>query len=144
MAKGAGGAGRGLRGACARARSRAPELGVLVGSGDLSQRIRESLIAKKAASAETRVDYLGFANFMARARRRLEDARRPCHAPARAQAHLMDWGMKLILAGTLTPAQFLGYQFQILKARAAAAPRAMSPVVALRGRRRARGNAHGI
>ena len=115
-----------------------------MGSGDLSQRIRESLIAKKAASAETRVDYLGFANFMARARRRWEDARRPCHAPARAQAHLMDWGMKLILAGTLTPAQFLGYQFQILKARAAAAPRALSPVVAVRGRRRARGNPHGI
>ena len=43
----------------------------------------------------------------------------------------MDWGMKLILAGTLTPAQFLGYQFQILKARAAAAPRALSPVVAV-------------
>ena len=121
-----GGAGRGRRGACARARSRAPDLGVLVGSGDLSQRIRESLIAKKAASAETRVDYLGFANFMARARRRWEGARRPCHSPARAQAHLMDWGMKLILAGTLTPAQFLGYQFQILKVRAAAAPRALS------------------
>ena len=66
-----------LRGACACARSRAPELGVLVGSGDLSQRIRESLVAKKAASAENRVDYLGFANFMARAPSSKRRARRP-------------------------------------------------------------------
>ena len=56
----------------------------------------------------------------------------------------MDWGMKLILAGTLTPAQYLGYQFQILKVGAAASPRGgAARVIAAQGRGRARGYAHG-
>ncbi|CAK0850000.1 unnamed protein product [Prorocentrum cordatum] len=49
------------------------------------------------------------------------------------QARLMDWGRKSILAGALTHAKFLGYQFQILKVMAAAAPRAPPPVAAARG-----------
>ena len=110
----------------------------------MSQRIRESLVAKKAASADNRVDYLGFANFMARAPSST-GATPPLLSFAHAQAHLMDWGMKLILAGTLTPAQYLGYQFQILKVGAAASSRGgAARVLAARGRGRARGNAHGI
>ena len=75
-------------------RSRAPDLGVLVGSGPLSEKVRDTLAAKRAASSETKVDFLGFANFM---------------------SHLLEWGMKLILSGQLTPVQLLGYQFQLLR-----------------------------
>ncbi len=69
-------------------------MGVLVGSGELSSRIRESLLAKQAGMAEAKVDYMGFANFM---------------------AHLLDWGLKLIVAETLTPVDFLAYQYQVIK-----------------------------
>ena len=78
------------------------------------------MAAKKVGQQADRVDFLGFANFQA-ARRARDHGARPAAGGA-VQAHLLDWGMKMILTRVLTPVQFLGYQFQLVKVRTA--PRA--------------------
>ena len=112
--------------------ARGPDLGAVVGSGPVQDKVRDALAAKKVSQQADRVDFLGFAILQAarraRARARAWRAASGCGA---VQARLLDWGMKMILTRVLSPVQFLGYQFQLAKVRAA--PRAARRVASRAG-----------
>ena len=73
--------------------SRIPNVEVPIGEGSVQDRQRQMAELKRARAA-SEIDYPSFASF---------------------QAHLLDWGLKLILMKTATPLEVLGYTLLIAK-----------------------------
>ncbi|CAK0880423.1 unnamed protein product [Prorocentrum cordatum] len=69
--------------------SRTPKIDVTVGDGSFEEKLRSAVEAKKTRSLEDRTTFVGFATFY---------------------GHILDWGVKMVLAKAITSTQLLAYQ----------------------------------
>ena len=74
--------------------SRTPKMDVFVGDGSFEEKVKSALEAKRTRSAEDRVGFTGFPNFL---------------------GHVADWGFKMVITKAFSVTDFMAYMMTLVR-----------------------------
>ena len=88
----------------------------VLSGGSLDDRLKDVAAAKKAVAGVDRVDFVSYADFQVGGPGRQRGV--GCVAApvgVRAEAHLLEWGLRCMITRAFDPVVFLGYQWQLAR-----------------------------